>query len=224
MICRAQDKNNGRLDRRGMRRFRAFLNQARLEELNLVGRKFTWSSHRQRPTLELLDWVFASVEWLEGFPNHVLKALSSDCSDHCPLLLQLEALSGTKRRFRFESFWVKLPGFLQTVEEAWTPTPREADPFRVLDYKLRRVAKALTAWSNSKVGSVRLQLAMAREVIRSFDEAQECRELASWERELHKRLKLRVLGLASLARTIARQQSRVLFLAEGDANTRFYHL
>lgn len=41
---------------------------------------------------------------------------------------------------------------------------------------------------------------------------------------MRKSLKMRVLGLASLSRTIARQKSRVLFLEEGDANTRFYHL
>lgn len=33
-----------------------------------------------------------------------------------------------------------------------------------------------------------------------------------------------MLGLASLSRSIARQRSRTLFLAEGDANTKFYHL
>jgi hypothetical protein len=41
---------------------------------------------------------------------------------------------------------------------------------------------------------------------------------------LRKTLKLRVLGLVSLVRMIARQRSRLLFLAEGDANTKFYHL
>jgi hypothetical protein len=86
------------------------------------------------------------------------------------------------------------------------------------------VAKALRAWSSAKIGSVRLQLAIAREVILSLDEAQENRQLAQWESDLRKTLKLRVLGLACLARTIARQRSRILFLAEGDANTKFYHL
>jgi hypothetical protein len=44
------------------------------------------------------------------------------------------------------------------------------------------------------------------------------------EAELRRSLKLRILGLASLARTIARQNSRLLFLAEGDADTKFFHL
>lgn len=88
MIYRAQDKNNDCLDRRCMRRFRSFLNQARLEEISMVGRMYTWSSERDRPTLELLDRMFATADWFSEFPNHLLKPLSSDCSDHCPLLLQ----------------------------------------------------------------------------------------------------------------------------------------
>lgn len=129
-----------------------------------------------------------------------------------------------KRRFRFESFWTKLPGFTDVVAAAWPPSVLNADPFRVLDCKIRAVARALRRWSCSKIGSVRLQLAMAREVIQRFDEEQETRNLLQWEADLRKTLKLRVLGLASLARTINRQRSRLLFLAEGDANTKFYHL
>lgn len=85
MIYRAQDKNNDRLDRRSMRRFRNFLHSLLLEEIPLSGRQFSWSSERDNPTLELLDRVFACSDWFAAFPNHALKPLSSDCSDHCPL-------------------------------------------------------------------------------------------------------------------------------------------
>ena len=117
-----------------------------------------------------------------------------------------------------------MSGFDDVVAAAWEPSVTNTDPIRVLDHKLRNVAKALRRWSNTKIGSVRLQLAMAREVIQRFDEEQESRTLLPWEAELQKALKLQVLGLSSLARMIARQRSCLLFLVEGDASTKFYHL
>jgi hypothetical protein len=36
-------------------------------------------------------------------------------------------------------------------------------------------------------------------------------------------LRLKSLALSSLQQTIARQESRILWLAEGDAPTRFFH-
>jgi hypothetical protein len=110
------------------------------------------------------------------------------------------------------------------MSSAWQAPVEANDPFRVIDQKLRNVAQELRRWSNSKIGSIRLQLAMVREVILAFDKQMELRQLLPWERQLRQELKIRVLGLASLLRTIARQRSRVLFLKEGDANTRFYHL
>lgn len=224
MICHAEDKNTRRLDHRGMRRFMSFLHGANVEELHLSGRRFTWSNRRERPTLERLDRVFASPEWLGLFPSHLLRPLSSDCSDHCPLLLRTDAIPWAKCRFRFEAFWAKLPGLLDAIKIAWTPTLLHADPFQVLDYKLRNTANALKAWAAKKVGSVRLQLSVAREVIKCLDTAEEARSLSSEEQLLRNELKVKCLGLASLSRTIARLRSRIHYLAEGDANTKFFHL
>jgi hypothetical protein len=64
MIYQACDKNNGRLHLGLMRSFRRVLDDLHLDELHLSGRLFTWSNHRDSPTLERLDRVFASMEWL----------------------------------------------------------------------------------------------------------------------------------------------------------------
>jgi hypothetical protein len=94
----------------------------------------------------------------------------------------------------------------------------------VLDFKLRNTTKVLKRWSQKFVGSVRLQLAVAKEVIFQLEQQLDRCSLSPDERTLRSELKMRCLGLASLTRSIARQWSRDLFLAEGDANTRFFHL
>jgi exonuclease III len=45
LIYREQDKNQGRLNRRIMTSFRRALNYLEVRELNLLGRKYTWSNH-----------------------------------------------------------------------------------------------------------------------------------------------------------------------------------
>lgn len=116
-------------------------------------------------------------ELAAAHPNHVLRALSTDCSDHCPLLLMANVVPWVKKRFRFEPHWVKFLGFFEVVKLAWSPTLLHTDPFRVLDYKLRNVARALKSWSDKRIDSVLLQLALAREVILHLEVAQESRSL-----------------------------------------------
>ena len=102
-----------------------------------------------------------------------------------------------------------MDGFLEAVTEAWDCALPNVDNCILLDHKLRRTAKALQSWSMRTIGSVRSQLFMARELIAQFDKAQESRQLTDSEHNLHRQLKLISLGLASLARSIERQRSRI---------------
>jgi hypothetical protein len=100
----------------------------------------------------------------------------------------------------------------------------EANSFKLLAAKLATTAKALTSWNDRFIGNVKLQILVANQLIMRLDVAMESRALSRGERGLRKLLKGKLLGLASLERTIARQHPRITWLSEGDAYTRFFHL
>lgn len=83
------------------------------------------------------------------------------------------------------------------------------DPLECISIKLKRLTRALQSWSSKKVGHVKTQLALAREVLHRLEMAQDRRLLSSDEEWLRKELKRLCLRLASLERTIARLRSRV---------------
>ena len=177
LILHAQDKNNSLIDRRMMRRFKSFVDDNALKELFLHGRNYTWSNERENPMMTKINRAFVSIDRELDHPDCLLQALSTAISDHCPLHLALDDHMGPRRRFRFEKFWVKMDGFLEVVQEAWTCDETITDPFRRLDILLRNTAKALAIWGQKRVGNIKMQLAVANIVILRFDRAQEFRVL-----------------------------------------------
>jgi hypothetical protein len=80
-------------------------------------------------------------------------------------------------------------------------------------------ARFLKSWSDHFVGNIHLQLAIAKEVLEKLKSAGNHRPLAQHEAVLRREMKFKTLGLSSLQRTTARQESRILWLREGDACT-----
>jgi exonuclease III len=145
LIYRAEDKSNDNLDRAMMGRFRRLLNDLLLNELPLSGRKFTWSNERASPTLVRLDRIFCTADWEDMFPNCLLQSSASQIYDHCPLLLGLHDLVQGKIRFHFESFWIRLEGFMEEVENSWSQPLEVCCPLQRFHDKLKRLARHLQA-------------------------------------------------------------------------------
>ncbi|WVZ79026.1 hypothetical protein U9M48_026654 [Paspalum notatum var. saurae] len=195
-----------------MCKFRRCVAELELQDVHLHGRAFTWSNERQNPTLVRLDRVLATLPWEERFPNAFLQALSSDASDHTPLLLQTNVCFTRKPRFHFECFWPSLDGFGDALVRGWHDLEHAVGPYHRLDTKLRNLIKELQGWSASKVGMIRDQLAVAREVILKPDQALEVRAPTTCEAEFRSTLKKRCLGLSSPVGTMARQRAECVTL------------
>jgi len=197
LIYRARDKNNTNLNLRLMARFRAAINFCGLKEIHLQNRKFTWSNERRRPTLSRLDRFFCNSAWDLSYDNHLLHALSSTYSDHCPLLLARHTGPRRPTPFKLENFWVKLPRFQEIVTQAWTQQTTHTEPFHRLGHKLYTTSRALRNWSRSLISDAKLNYLMAQEVILRLDTAQEHRQLSDAQYSLRAKLKKRLLGWAT---------------------------
>jgi len=223
MIYCSEDKNNENVNQAMMGRFRRFVNEMELKEIPLLGRRYTWSNERDSPTLVKLDRVLCTNDWEDIYSENILQSHATEMSDHCPLILGLREGIRGKKRFHFESFWTKLPGFHETVQQSWDLPVQCCCPLERVSIKLKRLTKALQSWSQKQTGHVKTQLALARHVLHHLEIAQDHRDLSRQENWLRCELKKHCLVLASLERTIARLRSRVRYLKDGDANTSFFH-
>lgn len=225
LICNEDDKNNDRLDRRMMLRFRRTLNHLGVAEIPLQGRKFTWSNDQNHPTMTRIDRIFCTPAWEEIYAQPVIYPLSSSVSDHCPLFLAPLSTVPPSTKFRFESFWIEMPGFKECVAQAWQEeVPAHHNPFMRLRIKLSRTAKALRQWAKTLIPQGKLAMAICREVIYQMDAAREARQLTEEERELKKLLKHRLLGLAAIEKARAKQKSRLRWLKKGDINSKYFQI
>ena len=96
-------------------------------EIDLQGGKYTWTNGQDIPTMSWIDRVFYFSEWNLLFPSTTLTVAASTLSDHCPLVLH--GNSGYKKHlgFRFESFWIAMPGFHDVMLETWNISIHSAD-------------------------------------------------------------------------------------------------
>jgi hypothetical protein len=101
MFYRTQDKINGRLDRRLMLRFSKTINHLKVGEVDLTGKRYTWSNNQNPPTLSRIDGVLYFPLWEDLYQQPILQPLSSSISDHCPLFLLPLSSPPIKPKFRF---------------------------------------------------------------------------------------------------------------------------
>lgn len=109
-----------------MQRFKSALDFLELKAVHLHGWKFTWSSETANPTLTRIDHVFCTQDWELTHQDCYMQAISTSCSDHCPMLLTCTNFHKKFTGFRFETYWLQLPGFAETVVDSWTDTSGES--------------------------------------------------------------------------------------------------
>lgn len=126
------------------------------------------------PTQSVLDQVFISPEWELRFPLATLQAITRIGSDHVPLLLSsVDERPRPPPRFRFETFWLRQPGFIPAVKEHWDAA--RAKPHRamsVLDewhHLAKRSRQFMKGWGANVGHDLRIQKDTIQAEIQTLD-------------------------------------------------------
>lgn len=204
-----------------MGQFRDVVRDLEIKELNLTGRKFTWSNDR---THTRIDRAFCTAESDITMPNVYLQALSSKVSDHCPLLIASQATIRPFRGFRFESFWPRPSGYHEVVQQACEREINVMNPYLRLHIKLQRTSEALRNWSKAIIGKSKVLLCAVSKLIEILDVVQEFRPLSELEISLNRDLKAIFLGLTAVEKLRARQASRLVSIKAEEASSRRFYL
>ncbi|XP_073109436.1 uncharacterized protein [Elaeis guineensis] len=137
-----------------VREFNNFIDNLQLVEANILQRKYTWSNHRDIPSLAKLDRCLVSLDWLLKHSLAILKPLSKITLNHCPILLSCKNNQWKRKPFRFENFWASILGFDDLVQNWWAAASSSDDAATNLVLKLRYLRSKMKVWNKERNGNV----------------------------------------------------------------------
>ncbi|KAG5592288.1 hypothetical protein H5410_042802 [Solanum commersonii] len=137
-------------------------------EISLIGSKYTWWNGciEEGCILKRLDRILVNNEFLVIFPATKVHHFIRQGSDHALLhvVCKTEA-EPTIKPFRFLNFCTKHQQFTQIVLQNWD-TDFVGSPFMEVQYKLKKVKRALSIWSKEVFGNIFQQIATLKDMIR----------------------------------------------------------
>ena len=120
--------------------------------------------------------------------------------------------------FRFEHMWMMKKGCSDTIEAVWAEQVTDPWDTRVVK-KIDRCGIALTRWSKQTFGSVKRELQQKRKALQQVERDSlrtgDSRNMRFLEAEINKLLDKEAKMWA--------QRAKILWLKDGDRNTRFFH-
>lgn len=200
-----------------MENFRDALDSYGLRDLGFSGLPWTYDNKKpgRRNVKVRLDRGVADQEWMSRFGDASVTHLTSPCSDHCPILLQVlkeDVTRWSSKQPYYEIMLKRDPAFEDCVKEK----EATSGDLGVIHNAVKRVLTSLKKWSSVHFGSVRKELDRLRERLAEVQaDGSNEDDIKQAIRDMNKMLyREEMLWL---------QRLRVSWSREGDQNTKFFH-
>ena len=168
-----------------------------------------------------LDRFLFSADWEDKFPSVSRQHLPRLLSDHFPIVLEGGSFQRDRRPFRFENMWLKDEGFIERVRSWWESYNVLGALSFVLANKLKLLKNDLKKWNVEVFGNAEDRMRKLWQELSDLEMIEDSRALLEEERLELVRGELEKVTL--MEEIYWRHKSKVLYIREGDRNTRFFH-
>ncbi|WMV32820.1 hypothetical protein MTR67_026205 [Solanum verrucosum] len=160
--------------------------------------------------------------WLQDMPHTSITHLPSVGSDHCPLLMEMNAKPDNFiKYFRFLNCWADQPSFVETVTNCWS-RHAEGNPMWVFHQKMKRLTSTLSAWSKIQLGDIHARVKDFEERVRVAEENLIQNNTEEHRAELHS-INADYIRFMKLEDSILKQKTQLQWFKEGDGKSKYFH-
>ncbi|XP_058751892.1 uncharacterized protein LOC131624996 [Vicia villosa] len=209
-----------------VRRCKNFLNRVNMCKLNELvshGPKFTWKGpvyHGGQDIYEKLDRVMSNDLWRLNFPDVFVKVLVRVAfSDHHPVLINLKEDYVCPRihDFKFESAWMMHETYQDMLKGCWQKDDN-------LNQNLSNIVNGIKQWKFETFDQVHRGKRSVTNRLNGVQRSLQINDNSGGMKALEIKLQNELSRILNQEELMWFQRSRTMWLADGDRNTRYYHM
>ncbi|KAG7561138.1 Reverse transcriptase zinc-binding domain [Arabidopsis thaliana x Arabidopsis arenosa] len=216
--------NHSSFSLRGIEDFQDCLRDNDLADIPNRGVFYTWSNHQlDNPIIRKLDRAVGNGEWFILFPTATAVFDPPGDSDHSPCIITLSNFpERSKKSFKYFSFLATHPTFMSCIASAWDKETLVGSKMFLLGEHLSEAKKACRSLNRQGFSNLQQRTSEALASLEDIQSQLLSIPSDSLFRQEHVARKKWDFFAAALE-SFFRQKSRIRWLKEGDANTRFFH-